>query len=245
MPLTRDFLWLAYDHMGGLVAYNVLWSVLNLPYWALAYLLWNAGLALGGVGVVAGLLLAVQTVIFSPASLVLYIATAAWVRRREIGVGELLRTLRHFFIRAQILQLLLLAVSAVILLNMAFYSDISGWLGLFLSGLMAWLLLVLVLLSLQLLPLLVTQDDAVWKTLRQSFLLSVGHVGGSLMLLLVCIVFLGVGVLTGVGLFCGLFAAYILWVSAYFRVLLSRYSGEVLPAEEPRRLRELVRPWGD
>jgi len=189
--------------------------------------------------------LALQAAFFSPPSLVLYIATAAWVRRRDIDIGEVLRTLRHFFIRAQILQAVLLGVGALLLLNMSFYKDIAGWFGLFLSGLMAWLLLASILISLQFFPLLVTQDDAVWKTMRQSFLLAAAHIRGSFVLLLVCIVCIGGGVLTGVGLFCGLFAAYVLWVSAYFRVLLSRYSGEQLPVEEPRQLRELVRPWGD
>mgnify|MGYP006919334379 CR=1 FL=1 len=245
MSQTRNFMWLAYDHMGGLVAYNMLWSVLNLPYWALAYFLWNAGVILGGTKIVIACLLGVQVAFFSPPSLVLYIVAAAWVRRREIAVGEVLRALRHFFIRAQIVQLALLGISAVLLLNMVFYKDFPGWLGLVLSGLMAWLLLALALVSLQLFPLLVTQDIGVWQTLRQGLFLAVGHLGGSLVLLFAYIVFCGVGVLTGVGLFCGLFAAYALWASAYYRVLLSRYTGEVLPAEEPRQLRELIRPWGD
>jgi len=245
MSRTRSFLWLAYDHMGGLVAYNMLWSALNLPYWILAYLLWNAGVMLGGTSAIVTTLLAVQVALFSPPSLVLYIVAAAWVRRREIAVGEVLRKLRHFFFRAQILQFTLLIASVLLSLNIAFYKDFSGWLGLVLSGLMLWLLLALALVALQLFPLLVTQDMGVRKTLHQSLLLAVGHIGGSVALLLVYIAFCAVGILTGVGLFCGFFAAYVLWASAYYRMLLSRYTGEALPAEEPRQLSELIRPWGD
>jgi uncharacterized membrane protein YesL len=245
MSRTRTFLWLAYDHMGGLVAYNMLWSVLNLPYWILAYLLWNVGVMLGGTSAVLTTLLTVQIALFSPPSLVLYIVAAAWVRRREIAVGEVLRTLRHFFFRAQILQFSLLGASALLSLNIAFYKDFSGWLGLVLSGLMLWLLLALALIALQLFPLLVTQDIGVRQTLHQSLLLAIGNIGSSVALLLVYIVFCAAGILTGVGLFCGFFAAYTLWASAYYRGLLSRYTGEALPVEEPRQLSELIRPWGD
>lgn len=245
MALAKSFAWLAYDHMGGIVAYNLLWSALNLPYWALAYLLWNTGLMLGGANAIVASLLAAQLALFSPPILVLYIVASAWVRRREISVGEVLRSLRHFFVRAQILQFVLLGISAVLLLNMIFYKDVSGWLGLVLSGLMMWLLFVLALISLQLFPLLVTQDIGVRQTLRQSFLLAAGHIGGSLGLLLAFSAFSALGLVTGVGLFCGLFAAYALWASVYYRVLLSRYTGETLPEEEPRKLSELIRPWGD
>jgi len=64
-----------------------------------------------------------------------------------------------------------------------------------------------------------------------------------LVLLLAAGLFMGVGLASGLGLFCGAVAAWALLVSIGFHALLPKYTGEALPAEEPRRLRELIRPW--
>jgi hypothetical protein len=37
--------------------------------------------------------------------------------------------------------------------------------------------------------------------------------------------------------------AWALFVSVGFRALMPKYTGEALPADAPRRLRELIRPW--
>ena len=90
---------------------------------------------------------------------------------------------------------------------------------------------------------LVWQDDRLWPTLHQSFLLAIDNLKLSCVLLLAVLVFLGLGALSGIGLFCGLLTGLALFISVCFRGLLSKYTGESLPEEAPRRWRELIRPW--
>jgi uncharacterized membrane protein YesL len=234
---------MAYDHLGGLVVFNLLWGVLNLPWLALALVMWNGGPAWGREGVLVGFLLAVELVFLSPVSLLLYLVGREWARQREIGVAEVLRCARHFFVRAQLLQLLVVATTAILLLNVVFYRDFSGWLGLFLSGVMAWLLLALAVVAVQLLPLLVTQDGPVWQTIKQALLLTVDNIVGSFALLLAACAFCALGIVTGIGVFCGFTAGFALFASVYYQALLSKYSGKALPEEKRRGLRELIRPW--
>ena len=54
----QRFLWTAYDRLGGLVGYNLLWSALSLPWIAGAYALLQVGFGLGGVGLVGAAVLA-------------------------------------------------------------------------------------------------------------------------------------------------------------------------------------------
>lgn len=241
--MLKRYGWMCYDHLGGVVLYNVLWSVLNLPYLACAYAIAKTGFALGPWGAVGGGVLAVVVAFFSPPSTLVYWACAAWVRRQEVGLGDALRSLKGFYLRAQLLQLALLAISATLVLNAAFYSDFAGWWGLFLGALMAWLLLGLTAVALYILPLLVTQDTGMGETLRKSALLAVAHAGGSLFQCAVFGVFLVVGAFSGVGMFCGVFTAWSLWMSLYMRGVLMRYTGEEWDEEAPRSLREILRPW--
>ncbi len=241
--LFSRFLWMAYDHLGGLVLFNLLWGIFNLPWLALALIAWKSGLAWGGAGVLVGFLLALELVFLSPVSLLLYLVGREWARQREMGVGEALRGARHFFVRAQLLQLLVVATTAILLLNAVFYRSFAGWTGLFLSGVMAWLLLALALVAVQLMPLLVTQDGSLWQTIRQALLLTVDNIVGSFVLLLAVCAFCALGMVTGIGVFCGLTSALALFVSMYYRVLLNKYSGKTLPEEKRRGLNELIRPW--
>ncbi len=241
--MLKRYAWMCYDHLGGVVLYNVLWSALNLPYAACAYAIAKTGFALGPWGSIGGGVLAVVLVFFSPPSVLVYIVGAAWVRRQEVVLGDALRLLKKLYVRAQLLQLVLLAISGMLVLNAAFYSDFAGWWGLFFGALMAWLLLALTAVALYLLPLLVTQDTGVGETLRKSALLAVAHAGRSLVQCAAFGAFLVVGAFSGVGMFCGVFAAWSLWMSLYLRGVLMHYTGEQWDEEAPRSLREILRPW--
>ena len=86
-------------------------------------------------------------------------------------------------------------------------------------------------------------EGSVWATLQQSLLLAVDNLKLSLALLLGAIFFLAVGLASGLGLFCGVMTAWALLMSMVLRALLPKYTGEALPVEAPRGLRELIRPW--
>ncbi|MEE2628964.1 MAG: hypothetical protein VX670_10820, partial [Candidatus Latescibacterota bacterium] len=132
---------------------------------------------------------------------------ASWVRRREVNLKQVWSLLKSQFIRAQLLQLILVVASVALMLNAAFYGDFAGLFGVFLAALMGWLLVAMGVVGLYCLPLLVTQDTGVWQTLRQSLLLAVTHLAGSLKGGIVFLLFLALGAVSGIGFFCGLFVA--------------------------------------
>lgn len=241
--MAKRFFWLFYDHLGGVVLYNLLWSVINIPYAFLGYMALQVGLSMGTWPSVGGVGLSLVITFFSPPSLVLYWVSACWVRRREVEVRGVWHVLKSQFIRAQLLQLILIAASSVLLLNAVFYSEFSGLFGLFLAALMGWLIVAIGAIGIYCLPLLVTQDTGVWQTLRQSVLLAVTHPGGSLKSGIFFSLFLALGVVSGIGLFCGLFASWTLWFNAYLRGILMEYTGESWEEQEERSLREMIRPW--
>ena len=239
----QRFLWTAYDRLGGLVGYNLLWSALSLPWIGGAYLLLQLGFGLGGLGLVGAIVLAGALLLGAPATAVLFATGAAWARGRDFGLREFWAAGRAFFWRALALGLMMVAAVALVLTNVVFYQRIGGWLGVLLGGLMVWFLLLVGMVAVYVFPVLVTQEGSVWATVCHSFLLSVDNIKLSLVFLLSGGLALGLGVASGVGLFCGGLAAWALWVSVGFHALLPKYTGQSLPSEAPRRLRELIRPW--
>ena len=241
--ILRRYFWTGYDHLGGIVAYNLLWSLLSLPWIGAAYMLLRFGFSLGGLFLPGAVVLAGVLLFGSPATVLLFIVCAYWARRDELNLRELLLTGRRFFWRATALGGSLIVATGLILVNMVFYQHLGGWLGALLSGLMIWLLLLAGIMALYLFPVLVTQEGSVWATLQQSLLLAVDNLKMSLALLLGTIFFLAVGLASGLGLFCGVMTAWALLMSMVLRALLPKYTGEVLPVEAPRGLRDLIRPW--
>lgn len=247
MANGKRFFWTAYDHLGGLVLLNLLWDLLSLP-WILA----GAGLvglglsmradpAAPGVGICV--VAAGELVFFAPPSVLLFLAGARWARGEEIETRVLCRELPRYALRAQALGLVVAAVTVILLVNAAFYLRWQGWVGLGLAGLMVWLLVVVGLTAPYIFPVLVTQDRGVRQTLRHSFLMALDNLALSAGLLASTLVAVAVGVGSGIGLFVGILAALALWLSVCFRGLLSRYTGQALPEEPPRRWRDLLRPW--
>ena len=241
--LARRFAWTAYDHLGGLVGYNLLWSAFSIPWIGGAYVLLQLGFAAGGFFLPAALLVAGVLVFGSPATVLLFVAGTAWARGWDLGLGEVLAAGRTFFWRALALGFCTTVATVLILVNMIFYQQLGGWLGVLLSGLMVWFLLLVGMVAAYVFPVLVTQEGSVWSTLRQSLLFAADNIKHSLVVLLAAGLFMGVGLASGLGLFCGALAAWALLVSIGFRALLPKYTGEALPVEGPRRLRELIRPW--
>lgn len=247
MGLAKRFAWAVYDHLWALIGFNLLWTLLSLPWLTAGGLLAAVGLNLGGElaipGTIAGLLLGAELVLFSPPGLLLFVAGRHWAGDRPAEVKVILREALRFALRAQLLGLLLCTVTGLLLINIFFYQRLGGWLGLILSGSMLWLLLALLLTALFAFPVLLSQDRRVWPVVRQSFLLALDNprlAGG---LLLGSLLLLGISAFTGVGLFCGGLAALALLISLGFRQLCLKYSGVQSPAERPRHWRELIRPW--
>lgn len=247
MGMAKAFAWALYDHLWAVIGLNMLWALLSLPWFGLAALVASLALNLGGElalpGAIGGLLLSAELVLFAPPGLLLFLAGRHWAHDRPVEFRALLREARPLALRAQLLGLVVGGGTLVLLVNVLFYQRLGGWLGLILSGTMLWLLVALLLSAVFLFPVLLSLDGRLWAVLRQSLLLALDNPGLAAGLLVAGLAFLGVGALTGVGIFAGALSALALLFSVVFRRLCQRYNGEEPPAERPRQWRELIRPW--
>ncbi|MBM3278847.1 MAG: hypothetical protein FJY95_12320 [Candidatus Handelsmanbacteria bacterium] len=247
MGLFRAFGWALYDHLWGVIGLNLLWTALSLPWLAAALLLGSLGLSLEGElawwGAVAGMLLGAELALFSPPGVLLFAAARRWAQERPVELRDLWREALPFAWRAQLLGLLVGALTLILMVNILFYQRLGGWVGLILSGAMLWLLLALLLTAVFLFPVLLALDRRLWAVVRQSFLLALDNLGPALGLLVASLCFIVGSAFTGAGLFCGGLASLALLLSLAFRRLCRKYTGEAAPAEGPRRWRELIRPW--
>ena len=240
--MSRLF-WMVYDNLGDLFLTNLIWSLLNCPYLILAYGAWQFGLNFGGVFIWAGGLIAINLVFLSPIALILYSSGANWVRGKESTIRSSFSVLRKYFWRAQLVQLISLLTKFVLVMNVVFYSERSDWIGLLLTGLMIWVVFIFLIFSIQFYPLLVTQDTTVISTIKLVAILGISHplsMSWNFCVFLLCAI---LGAVTGVGLFVGIYAAWVLWSSFRCQRLLSIYTGNVLEPTTPRSFRELIRPW--
>jgi len=240
--LSRLF-WMFYDNLGDLFLTNLIWSLLNSPYLILAYGAWQLGLNFGGVFIWAGGLIAINLVFLSPVALILYSSGSKWVRGSESTVRSSFNVLRKYFWRAQLVQLTSLLTKFVLVMNVAFYSERSDWIGLLLTGLMIWAVFIFLIFSFQFYPLLVTQDTTVISTLKFVAILGISHPLRMLWNFCVFLLYALLGAVTGVGLFLGIYAAWVLWSSFRCQRLLFPYTGNALEPTTPRSFRELIRPW--
>ena len=234
---------MVYDNLGDLFLTNLLWSLLNCPYLILAYGAWQLGLNFGGVFIWAGGLIAVNLVFLSPIALILYSSGSNWVRGNESTISSSLSVLRKYFWRAQLVQLISLLTKFVLVMNVVFYSERSDWIGLLLTGLMIWAVFIFLIFSFQFYPLLVTQDTTVISTIKLVAILGISHPLHMSWNFCVFLLYALLGTVTGVGLFLGICAAWVLWSSFRCQRLLSIYTGKVLEPTTPRSFRELIRPW--
>jgi len=234
---------MCYDNLGNLLLLNLTWSFLNFPYLILAYAFWQLGLNFGGVFVWAGGLIALNLVFFSPPVVIIYHSCSMWVRGSECTIWSSLKILRKFFWRLQLLQIVSFLIKLILLMNIVFYIEWATWMGLLLTGLMIWALLIFFIFSLQLHPFIVTQDTTVLSTLKIVAALCVSHPLSMSWNFCIFTLFSFLGAISGVGLFLGVHAAWVLWASFKCQSLLSVHTGITKDPEVSRSFRELIRPW--
>ena len=232
--------------MGGLIALNLAWAILSLPWVLSAGLLlpaaafWAdrehpaAGIALGGLAVCIGLI--------SPCTLALIEAVGDEdggirdrVRRLLGGVGRQFRS-------GQVLGLLMAGVVGLLAINAGFYARLKGPAGWALAGLVLWTGAGLLVIA----PLWMAASassgrafksfgTAVHLTAMRPFLCvgALGVAGG----VLLC------GAATVAGIFLGAISIAALWAKLVFEALSAARDGRQVDLSESRSLRELWRPW--
>lgn len=241
--ILRRFAWVAYDHLGGLVLANLLWSLLSLPWLAAGLALAVAGAALGGGWALAGLFLAIETILLSPASVVLVVFGLRWARGQQADWPSVLREAWAFGWRAQALGLIGLGVAVVLAVNIGFYGGFGGWAGPVLGGMAVWALLAVLLIAVHLLPVLVLLDGTVGATILVAVRLAVSRPFISTGLLAATAVTIGLGLLSGIGLLCGLLALLALLVTIGAAEVLGWPGGPPRPEDPGRGVDDLLHPW--
>ena len=145
MDLLKEFLRAAYDHFGGLVCINILWSLLSIPWLAAATAAALYGVALQGDWApharMLVIVLATEFVWFAPPTVLLFLAARQWLDGGSVSFRSLARQLPRHALRAQSAGMAIMATTCLLAINLVFYHHLGGWLGAVLSGLMGWVLL--------------------------------------------------------------------------------------------------------
>jgi uncharacterized membrane protein YesL len=272
--MARKSFWNAYDHLGGCFLLNLLWSLLSLPWMALAVLL----VALGWSQVVAGrglfgLMLAgvgLQQLLLSPVSAALWQVTAYWAHYRTAPVKLFFPALRRYFGRAMALWLCFSLAAFLLSINVHFY---DAWLvsvplvRAVVIGLIAWAYLTVVLMEVYAQTLLVQRNFSIRSILRNSFLLVADNVWYSVALTLSAALVMLIGLISGAGFFFLAIGLMAVLTNTGLRELLRTYRSPEEPKEqgkprtwaevraaqeragereeETRGWRDLWRPWED
>jgi uncharacterized membrane protein YesL len=264
--MAKKSFWNAYDHLGGCILLNLLWSLFSLPWLGLALLL----VSIGWAQMMAGRLLlgvwvavvGIQQLMVSPISAALWAVTSRWAHYQGVALREFFPALKKFLARSIGLWLLFTLGALLLALNASFYLSLTGKLaipGAFASGLMGWAYLFMALVQVYAFPVLVMEDLSIGKNLRRSALVMLDNIWYSLgLLLLVCAILL-VGVISVAGLAFLSVSLVGVVTNTGLRQILKKYLpqkesekpstwAEIREAqskrdEEPRGWRDLFKPW--
>lgn len=171
--ILRSWFWRYYDHLGRLLLYNIVWSVVWLPIVLFPILgAWfgSPEVPLAARWAVVGVsYLAAGAVSFPWAYLVFRLFVAGSASLREVP-----HAFRRYFLKAMGLVLLSAAVWGAGLLSVGFY---LGWRGgmdplaMGLTGIVVWVLLFWTGACLYQWPILFFQDPPFWRIVYRSLLL--------------------------------------------------------------------------
>ena len=240
--MAQKTFWNAYDHLGGCVLLNLLWTLLSLPWLALALIL----AALGWSQMVAGhvlfaLMLAgsgLLQALLSPVSAALWAVTARWCDYQPVPVKAFFPALRRYFGRALAMWLIFSAAAFLLSLNAYFYGtwlDAVPFLGALVSGLMIWAYLAVILTGMYALPLLAQGDLSIRRVVRESFLLVLDNPLYSLVLALIAGLVAMLGLISGAGFFFLAVSLTAVITNTGLRELLRSYRAtEERPGEKDR-----------
>ncbi len=241
---AKKSFWNAYDHLGGCVLLNLLWSLLSLPWLCLSFFLLLVGWTQIVDGrLVMGLMVAatgVQQLLATPVSAAVWAVTARWSNYQQASVGDFFPALRRFLGRSLMLWSLLTLSALLLALNIAFYQHLPGRLdvlGAFAAGLMVWAYLLLSLVQMYALPLLVQEDLPLKKCLRRSVLLMLDNLWYSLCLGLMACSLLLVALVSVAGLLVIAVGLMGVLTNTGLRQILKRY--------QPQRTERKPRTWAE
>jgi uncharacterized membrane protein YesL len=213
-----------FDDFLLLIICNVLWALLSLPLWALAFMLLSAGApALAAVAALLGVLPA------GPATIALYYVANRITDGRATKVSDYFGAMREHARIGIILTGIALAGLVVILFNLGFYLSVNNAFGGAMLGLWIYLLVFWLGLSLYVFPLAFLQDTPDLRLIaRNAFLMSVGRPIFTFLTLVL------MGIIVGLSAF--LIVPLVLITVAYLPVWATRATRQLI--DDARRRRE-------
>lgn len=242
--MAKKSFWNVYDHLGGCILLNLLWSLFSLPWLGLTVFF----VTIGWTQIVAGrpllglwvAVVGIQQLMLSPISAALWAVTARWAHYQRAAVREFFPALKKFFARSIGLWLLFTLGALLLALNASFYHRLPGKLaipGAFAAGFMGWAYLFLALLQIYALSVLVQEDLSIRRSLRRSAMVTLDNMWYSLGLLLLACAILLIGVVSVAGL------AFI--SVALVGVISNTGLRQILKKYEPRKEGEKPRTWAE
>jgi uncharacterized membrane protein YesL len=219
-PTFKRFFWHTYDHLGTLIAANLLWLVVCLG-------VVTAPAATAGLSYLARRVAAEE----------------------DAHLSDFWLGFRRDFLPSLKTGALTLAVAAVFWFNIDFYGRLRGGLafgGTALATLLAWSAAFLLLMHAHLHPLIAGGERSLRRLLKKSALLVLDNPGFSVGITIQAFLLAAVCVLTGVGILFMLASLHATLLATGHRELMKKYfpdSPEAREADETRTLRDLWRPW--
>jgi len=213
-----------FDDFLLLIACNLLWGVLSLPIWVIAFNILSLGAP--WLAVIVALLGVLPA---GPATIALYYVANRITDGRATKIGDFFRAMREHAKIGIILTTLVIGGLVVILFNIGFYLNVNNAFGGAMLGLWLYLLVFWLGLSLYALPLAFLQDTPDLRLIaRNAFLMTVGRPIFTFLTLIM------MGIIVGLSLF--LIVPVFLMTVAYLPVWATRATRQLV--DDARRRRE-------
>jgi uncharacterized membrane protein YesL len=219
-----------FDDFLLLIACNLLWALLSLPLWALAFLLLSAGIpALAATAALLGVLPA------GPATIALYYVAHRITDGRATKIVDFFGAMRQHARIGIMLTGIALAGLLMILFNLGFYLSVNNAFGGAMLGLWIYLLVFWLGLMLYAFPLAFLQDQPDLRLIaRNAFLMSVGRPIFTFLTLVLMALILGLSLF--------LVVPAVLLTVAYLPVWATRATRQLI--DDARRRREAAEEAG-
>ena len=256
--IYKKAFWNTYDHIGRLILLNLLWALCFLLPTYLAY--WLLPLD-GYLKIAATALVGIFTHSFATTGV--FAATADIVDYRKFTLKQFFYAGRRLYLQALAITLLSVLVCYLNYVSITFYLALegpAGVLGFFLVGVQVWIVLFVLCMRAYLFPLLVKKKLGVIKTIKWSAVLILLKPGFTLLIMLQVVAASVIIGITIIGAIVVLMSLVSVFLNTTLREILKElersdeprkkptswkeiFEAERAREEEPRTVKDILRPW--
>lgn len=216
------FFWDAYDNLGKVILFNLLWFLISLPALLMVYFgltvkmpyLMMAGMLIPGIGWLGASLAG------------LFFVTQKMVDQKDITLKDFFLGIKSWGIQSALYTLFWVLVFFLAGLNIRFYLNLGPqvkWMGAVLAGLFFWLSLVALFALQYFYPLITRQNPPVKKLFIRTLLLVIDNLGITILSGMMTFSLLTLSLITGIGLFFFSFSLTTLFTQNLLFETLAKY----------------------